>query len=172
MPNGKKISMGGNTGIFYGKKEIDYPNDGNPIDPVVEFTLDEIVENSEIEGSRLPLIDDLILNIDGCFYRVMDIISPTTVTTNRITLQGSGIGPGGGEGSGSASLRIIVSSSSGGYYSSDASSMPIIVTAYSSDTENYISNVECSFNSNFTDPFLNKPIHAPLEKPYEIDLIS
>lgn len=28
LPNGEKLSMGGNTGIFYGKKEIEYPNDG------------------------------------------------------------------------------------------------------------------------------------------------
>jgi hypothetical protein len=29
LADGKKISMGGNTGIFYGQKEIKYPNDGN-----------------------------------------------------------------------------------------------------------------------------------------------
>ena len=74
MEDGKKLSMGGNTGIFYGKKEIEYPTNGTQPDSKVEFFLDEVEEYSEIEGNRLPQINDLILNIDGCFYRVIDIL--------------------------------------------------------------------------------------------------
>ena len=41
MSNGEKISMGGNTGIFYGVKKIEYPDDGNAPNPEVVFVLSE-----------------------------------------------------------------------------------------------------------------------------------
>jgi hypothetical protein len=172
MEDGKKLSMGGNTGIFYGKKEIEYPTNGTKPDSKVEFFLDEVEEYSEIEGNRLPQIDDLILNIDGCFYRVMDILDEKSVSTNRITLQGTGGGGGVGPGGGSSTLILNVSSLTGGYYSSGVTSIPISVMALSSDETNYISKIECSLDAKFSDVFLTKIVQIPMETPYELDLIA
>jgi hypothetical protein len=174
MPDGKKLSMGGNTGIYYGKKEIDYPTDGNQPDPQVIFTIDDLADESEIEGSRLPSVNDLILNIDGCFYRTMEILDENSVLTNRITLQGTGIG--GGEGTGAPTFSIGVSSATGGYYSSGATSIPVNIIARSSDKENFISLIECSFDNLSTaespNIFLIKNVEIPVETTYSLDLIS
>jgi hypothetical protein len=53
-------------------------------------------------------VDDLILNIDGCFYRVTGIEDEEIIRTERLTLQGTGTGGGGGSGGGgtAANLRI------------------------------------------------------------------
>ena len=84
-------SMCSSTGFYYGTKEIQYDNTGNTPDPNVIFSLDEI------EGDGIPLIDDLILNVDGCFYRVKNVdVDIDEVRTERLTLQGSGVGGGGG----------------------------------------------------------------------------
>ena len=56
------IQMCESKGFYYGIKEIEYDNSGNDPDPQVDFYL------NEIESSKLPEIDDLILNKDGCFY--------------------------------------------------------------------------------------------------------
>ena len=165
MPNGEKMSMGGNTGIFYGIKEIEYPDDGNEPDPEVSFSLGD-----EIEGSRLPLIDDLILNIDGCFYRVVDILDETSVLTNRLTLRGGG--GGGGSTPGAATFKINVFSSTGGYYSSSASKIPVNIVAYSTDLDNYISQIECSFDKDFSNIFLIKNTQVSVEQVVELDLIE
>ena len=167
MPNGEKLAMGGSTGIYYGTKEIEYPTDGNPADPEVTFILGD-----EIEGTRLPLVNDLILNIDGCFYRVVEQLDETQVLTNRLTLRGSGSGGGSDDGAGAASLKINVFSSSNGYYSSGATSIPIKIIAFSSDKENYISSIECSYDREFNDIFLAKNVQVPLETNYELDLID
>ena len=41
-------------GFYYGQKEIEYDNSGNEPDPTVD------VYKDEIEGNKLPEIDDLI----------------------------------------------------------------------------------------------------------------
>ena len=87
-PEGKKILMGYDTGIFYGTKEIPKNLTGTPADPNVSFY------TNEIKGDRLPLVDDLILNIDGCFYQVTDVIdeqSKNNSHTNFVTLDGISI---------------------------------------------------------------------------------
>ena len=171
MPDGSKLSVGGNTGIFYGKKEIEYPEDGNAPNPEVIFVMDELADSSEIEGTRLPLIDDLILNTDGCFYRVTDIIDEASVQTLRITLRGSGNGSS-SSGGGDATLRIAAPSGTNKYYSSSATELLIDVIAYSSDPENYISMIECSFDKTFSENFLTLNVSQPMEKAYTIDLID
>jgi hypothetical protein len=75
------------TGFYYGTKEIPKDNSGAKPDPNVNFHI------TEIEGSTIPEIDDLILNIDGCFYRVKGI-EEDTIKTLRLTLQGTGGGGG------------------------------------------------------------------------------
>jgi hypothetical protein len=168
MPNGEKISMGGNTGIFYGIKEIDYPDDGNVPNPEVTFTLSDDSNETELEGNRLPLIDDLILNIDGCFYRVVQVLDEVSVMTNRITLQGTGTG--GGPSADGATLRIGAPSGLNRFYSFEAPEIFIDIIAYSSDVDNYISVIECSYDKNFSDNFLTLNMAYPMEKAYPIDL--
>lgn len=172
MPNGEKMSMGGNTGIFYGVKEIEYPDDGNAPNPEVVFVLSEDENESELEGNRLPLVDDLVLNIDGCFYRVVEVLDETSILTNRITLQGTGGGGGNTGGGGDATLRIAAPSGTTRFYSSGAMEIPIDIIAYSSDLDNYISVIECSFDKNFSENFLTLNLFHPMEKAKTIDLID
>jgi hypothetical protein len=89
--SGEKILMGYDTGIFYGKKDIPKNDSGGQQDPIVFFNL-----TKDIEGNRLPQTNDLILNTDGCFYRVETVISAVDVKTKRLTLQGTGGGGGTG----------------------------------------------------------------------------
>jgi hypothetical protein len=51
------------------------------------------------------LQNDLILNSDGCFYRV-ESVSEESIATVRLTLQGTG-GGGGGSSSGSSTSYSI-----------------------------------------------------------------
>ena len=108
--DGKKILMGYDTGIFYGEKEIPKNLTGTPADPNVSFYL------NEISGDRLPLVDDLILNIDGCFYKVTDVIDEYSVMTKRLTLQGTGSGGGGGTGDNTSSADNFTVSIKDGVY--------------------------------------------------------
>ena len=88
---GEKLLMGNDIGVFYGKKDIPKNDSGGQQDPVVYFNL-----TKDIEGTRLPQVNDLILNSDGCFYRVENVISAVDVKTKRLTLQGTGGGGGTG----------------------------------------------------------------------------
>ncbi len=108
--DGKKILMGYDTGIFYGEKEIPKNLTGTPADPNVSFYL------NEISGDRLPLVDDLILNIDGCFYKVTDVIDEYSVMTKRLTLQGTGSGGSGGTGDNPSSADNFTVSIKDGVY--------------------------------------------------------
>ena len=94
---------------------------------------------AEIEGEDYPEVDDLILNIDGCFYRVKRV-EEDIIETTRLTLQGTGVG-GGGSGGGSSSggeFRITLSGSTK-VYASEATTMPVGFTAFYSGTDdNYI----------------------------------
>jgi hypothetical protein len=56
----KRLLMGGNTGIYYGDE-----NFGSSPGP--DFLFSRIKFNG-----NLPNKDDLILNSDGCFYKVLD----------------------------------------------------------------------------------------------------
>lgn len=147
--NGEKIPMCASSGIFYGKKAIEYDDSGNMPDPEVTFLFDEV------EGEDVPEIDDLILNIgttdmsDGCFYRV-HAITEEGLETTRLTLQGTGGGGsgsgGGGSGSGgSFSITITGGNNSLKVFSSAATSMPISFTGYYNGTNtNAISQVTFS----------------------------
>ena len=80
------IGGAGNSGIYYGtKKEI---SDEEFEAGKVSFTL-----GVNIEGKELPSKDDLILNADGSFYRVISVDEVTqTVVGLRLTVAGSGGG--------------------------------------------------------------------------------
>lgn len=112
IPNGKEfIPMGGNSGIYYGTMTLtDTPNEGQVN---FDFTAYDIEGNDgSSENASLPNVDDLILNHDGCFYRVLEIDGKSynaTIRTKKLTLAGGGGGgggTGGGPGSGTASLNV------------------------------------------------------------------
>ena len=65
--NDKFIDMCGGINLIYGEKEIKYDDSGALPDPNVIFYL------NDLEKKEIPLINDLILNKDGCFYRVKSI---------------------------------------------------------------------------------------------------
>jgi hypothetical protein len=103
-----KLPVGGQINLFYGTMELTSP----PADGQVEFSFsaDDIVDMAPegLDASR-PGVDDLILNSDGCFYRVTEVYDsndPLTFNTERLTLAGTGGSvSGGGEVVGSASFR-------------------------------------------------------------------
>ena len=162
----KFMEMCAAKGFYYGQKNIEYDDSGNEPDPTVDFFIEEI------EGGKLPEVDDLILNIDGCFYRVTSLLDTETVRTTRLTLQGTGGSGGGGGGGGTvANLRISHYGGQNKYFSSEAKEAELGVIAYSDDTANYISSIECSFDQDFTNNFLvvNNLTHE-LEKPYYVDI--
>ena len=83
-----RISFGGNSGIYYGNRT---------------FSVDEIEQSSFLfyfpgdfngDSNELPTIDDIIINSDGCFYRIIGIEN-NQITTNKLTVAGSGGGGGG-----------------------------------------------------------------------------
>ena len=164
----KFLEMCASKGICYGQKYIEPDNSGNEPDPIVDFYADEI------EGEKLPEVDDLILNMDGCFYRVTDILDEESVRTTRLTLQGTGGGGGSGPGGDiTASLRISHYGGQSKYFAREAKTAELGVIAYSGDAANYISSVECSFDRNFENKFLiiNNLTHA-LETPYYVNIAS
>ena len=85
-----KLPVGGagNSGIYYGKKE-------NISDADKESGRTTFILNTDIEGEELPSMDDLILNSDGSFYRVISVdINNQSVIGFRLTVAGGGGGGG------------------------------------------------------------------------------
>jgi hypothetical protein len=147
--NNQMIPMCASSGMFYGKKPIEYDNSGNKPDPNVTFAFNEDEELSEIEGSDRPEVNDLILNVgtpeyeDGCFYRVINV-TDDTIETIRLTLQGTGGGGGGGgTGGGTVNFTINLIGSTSKAYSSTTTKMPITFKGnYNGAEENKISQVK------------------------------
>ena len=104
--------MGGNSGIYYGTMVLtDTPNEGQTR---FEFTAYDIDGNDGSKEANIPNINDLILNKDGCFYRVVDVYGKgyeAIIATEKLTIAGSGGGGGGTGGSGSGSAFINVPAS-------------------------------------------------------------
>lgn len=96
------ISMGGNSSIFYGTLTWAEKPDSDQVE--FDFTLDDI------EGTATPNINDLILNSDGCFYRVTGIDS-SIIHTIKLTIAGSGSGSGGDTPISSSIITIAVPAS-------------------------------------------------------------
>ena len=93
------LSMGGNTGIYYGIKII--PDDTDSDQTEFIFSIMEIDGNDMItDGNyKIPNKDDLILNIpDGCFYRVDGITESNDINTVKLTIAGGGGSTGGATG--------------------------------------------------------------------------
>lgn len=105
--NGVKAPMGGNSGIYYGKKNFGSVEEGQTI---FKFEAMDLEINAEASNLTLPNVDDLILNLpDGSFYRVNYIEgsdASAIITTERLTIAGSG---GGGGGSGPSNYTHTLS---------------------------------------------------------------
>lgn len=103
------LSMGGNTGIYYGN--LTHPEDEDTDKEEFEFLLEDIDGNELVQDGnyKKPNIDDLILNIpDGCFYRVINILDDNTkFIGHKLTIAGAGGGTGGGGGGSSTSVLKI-----------------------------------------------------------------
>lgn len=132
---GEKLLMGNDIGVFYGKKDIPKNDSGGQQDPIVFFNL-----NKDIEGNRLPQVNDLILNSDGCFYRVETVISATDVKTKRLTLQGTGGGGGTGPSGPDVGYSWSMWFPSGNVaYSTEAEKLELsFETALTGSTDNHI----------------------------------
>lgn len=125
---GKRITMGGNSGIFYGQKEIPEDIDTDKTDFI--FTFDEI------EGDQVPNQKDLIFNMppDGRFYRVEKVDRENKIIdTLRLTVSGGG-------GGGGASQTIItikdIDNSQTKYFTKDAVTKEVTFNVDSSIKEN------------------------------------
>lgn len=98
--DGSFIPMGGNSGIYYGTRQLS--EDEKYGDEVLFTFLTE-----QIEGEQIPVPDDLILNLpDGGFYRVLDI-NENEIFTRRLAIAGGG---GGGSSDGTSNegtLQIL-----------------------------------------------------------------
>lgn len=165
--DGKFIDMCGGINIVYGKKYIEYVDSGQTPDPNVPFVLDDL------EVKEYPLVNDLILNEDGCFYKVKTVsIEDDKIETTRLTLQGTGGGGGGGGGgTGAANLRINHYGGQNRYFSAQSTKAELGIIAYSDDAANYISGVEMSWDDTFAFPFLTiSNLSYPMEKPYYVDI--
>lgn len=108
--NGSRLSMGGNTGIYYGKADFEGLEG-----PEFFFKFDDI------EGENLPNINDLIINSDGCFYKVLEK-QEDEFKTERITIAGSGGGGGNQPSLGSIKLAV-----EGGTYRTVLSGQPFSI---------------------------------------------
>lgn len=165
----KMVDICGGIGLMYGTKEIEYENSGQLPDPNVIFHL------SEMENEEYPKVHDLILNVDGCFYRVNSIDKVTEeIATERLTLQGSGSIGGGGSTPGGGTTGGFSITHIGGkarYFSSEAPKAEIGFMSYG-DSSNFISRVEC-YLANEAEPFIEiDGLSWPIEQPYYIDLVN
>lgn len=136
--NEEFIPMSSSKGFFYGIKEIEKVENGSEQPKEVDFTIDEI------EGDRLPEKNDLILNEDGCFYRVIEVNGEYEIKTERQTLQGTGTGGSTGGDSSSSNFQLNMLKSLFAF-AETASSMPItFTTRYKGEdvNTNFISTIE------------------------------
>lgn len=86
-----KLPLGGQVNLYYGQMSLKSP----PADGTVKFPFqfpDDIV-NTGTSNSK-PGVNDLILNQDGCFYKVLESL-PTVLQTEKLTIAGTGGGGGG-----------------------------------------------------------------------------
>lgn len=162
--NGKKIEMCGYNGIYYGNKEIKYDNNDLIPNPDVTFLI------SEIEGDKSPETNDLILNKDGNFYKVLSIEHNNNIKTERITLQNSNVIPA------NQNLNIIAEKTNYAF-AKDVTEANIMFKCTSLDSTNYITSVSLGFGENAQDAVKNLitssgQIEYSLDTDYVINLAS
>jgi hypothetical protein len=104
--DGRMHLIGSKSNIYYGNMHLTETPDANQSEFL--FTLEEIEGNESIENNDyiIPNESDLILNTDGCFYKVLEVIvdgNSTVLNTKKLTIAGSGGGGGNTPGGGSSS---------------------------------------------------------------------
>lgn len=140
--NGEFISMGGNSGIYYGNRE--FSEDETNTDQT-SFIFD--INQNHIEGDQIPTINDLILNEpDGSFYRVTNVYG-ALITAERLTVSGGGTSSGP---SGTGSKPIVHDPNKGqdSYFrANDLNNMKIYYSCSSpaEDSNNYIASIRYLF---------------------------
>lgn len=165
---GKMIPMCSTSGFFYGIKEIEYDNSGIAPDPNVVFYY------NEIEGSDIPEVDDLILNMDGCFYRVK-VVAEDGLETVRLTLQGTGTGGGGGGGgsgggSGTGTFSISIIDGKAKTYASTATVMEVKFKGnYNGTDDNVIAGVAFKRKGD-ENPFYSVDKIMPFNQELSVDI--
>ena len=159
------LPMCASSGIFYGIKDIEYDNSGITPDANVTFIKDEI------EGTDYPEVDDLILNKDGCFYRVKGINAETNeISTTRLTLQGTGGGGGSTPGAGSFTLQVLNGTAK--VYSSTTDQMKVEFRGnYNGTDDNYISYIACAIKGQ-EEPFYSESVELAFNMEQSINLIN
>ena len=159
------LLMGGTSGIYYGQRI---------------FTEDEtdteeisfIFTKSEIEGSEIPNINDLILNIpDGGFYRVKNVYNEE-ITVERIAIAGGSGGGSGPIGPGTGTTRPAITDTERGVrYFTTANPDNIKLTFYctsQSAENNYIDEIHYTIG---VDTYIQKgPYNFGANNIIEIDL--
>jgi hypothetical protein len=83
--------MGGNSSIFYGIMKMDEKPPAEQVD--FTFSVFDIEGNANAIHLKIPNENDLILNQDGCFYRVISLEGEgeeTVIYTKKLTIAGSG----------------------------------------------------------------------------------
>lgn len=84
--NGEYIPMGGNSGIYYGKRQLKEDEKYN--EDIIDFIF---IIPDDIDGDQVPVVNDLILNEpDGSFYRVTKIDAQGVHTSRLAVAGGSG----------------------------------------------------------------------------------
>ena len=97
-------SGGGGTGIIYanGNDRQIVPEDLTEREPVIF-----IMDLAALEDQQLPEVDNLILNSDGRFFRVLGVDEYTSkITVKLLAVSGSGGGGGGGSSSSEPDVNI------------------------------------------------------------------
>lgn len=135
---GKALPMGGNSGIYYGHRQLSEDETN------IEITQLEFSAENDIDGDQTPNVDDLILNIpDGGFYRVTSVFEDEVIGL-KIAMSGSGSGGGSGGGTPTSDRPKIQLSNEISYFEiSNPENMKIKYTCSSNlnDGFNYISHI-------------------------------
>ena len=144
----QRLSMGGNSGIYYGDADF---GEVDTDQRIFSFNIDEIDGNFDKTQSpvAIPNLDDLILNTDGCFYRVEGLTGEgwnIKIKTIKLTIAGSG---GGGGGSVISLLITDIENSFSKHFTQDATEAKIkfIVNQKRGPEDNEITSVKYSIGN-------------------------
>ena len=86
----QKLAIGGNVNLFYGQK--DPPEFVDDEETEFDFDIDsDFIPSLNKSKNAIPGVNDLILNKDGCFYKVTEKVRNKLIT-EKLTIAGTGGG--------------------------------------------------------------------------------
>ena len=160
---GEYLPMGGNSGIYYGTRTFSEDESGTQ-------ETDFAFTPNDIDGGVIPQLNDLILNSDGCFYRVVSV-NELQCIGRRLTVAGGGgpAGPGGGTGGSSAPSIVTEYGNTPVYFNGNRpETMKLYFTPTSLVPENnFIKEIRYLIG---TTEFIEDNVSYPFDSPVEIDL--